>query len=98
MLEPVWKPAIHHPRRMARQPCRNLRQRVPCQRLDPARASGLRRVIMATIKFKTALETDVWLHPQDFDSVKELAAIGCACDTSDKPGRVCGLSFRLISL
>jgi hypothetical protein len=98
MLDPVWKPAIHHQRRMARQPCRNLRQRGPCDGLDLARASGLLGVIIATIKFKTALETDVWSRPQGFDIVKELAAIGCACNTSDKPGSVCGLSFRLIPL
>jgi hypothetical protein len=70
----------------------------PSHRLDLARASGLLRVIIATIKFKIALETDVWSRPQGFDIVKELAAIGCACNTSDKPGSVCGLSFRLISL
>jgi hypothetical protein len=98
MLDLVWKPAIHHPRRMARQPCPKLRQRIPCHRLDLTRASGLPRVSIATIKFKIALETDVWSRPQGFDIVKELAAIGCACNTSNKPTSVGGLSFRLISL
>jgi len=41
MFGEVWKPAIHHARRMARRPCRNSSQCAPGDRLDLAPASGV---------------------------------------------------------
>jgi hypothetical protein len=94
----VWKPAIHHPRRMACQSCRNRSEGLRSHAFDLVLASSLLPVIISTIEFKIALETDVCSCPQGFDIVKELAAIGCECDTADKPGGSHGLSVHLISL
>lgn len=64
----IWKLAIHHPRRMRRQPFRNAA-------LVLTLVAGFLHVIVATIKFKIALKTDVCLRLQGFRAVKELAAI-----------------------
>jgi hypothetical protein len=87
MTGAVWKLSVHHPRRMTGQPCRNLNQRLLHDGFDLTLVAGFLSVIIATIKFKTALETDVCSAPQGFCAVKELAPIGCECETRGKQER-----------
>jgi len=55
----VWKRTVHHLRRMTRQLCQKPSRRMPYDAVDLTFAIVFRCVIVATINFKTALETDV---------------------------------------